>query len=108
MRTRDISSSSRSASLTEWCCLGLSLYQNQKIAHQTRPKQANATKEYLQPKRAIAPKTMGGVKAPPQRAKAHRKPRAVTRPRSGSHMLSMRLRIGKQPASPAPKRKRIT
>ena len=52
--------------------------------------------------------TRGGVKAPPQRAKAHSMPCAVTRSRAGSHMLSMRVRMGKHPASPAPNRKRMT
>src|ERR1700684_2802377 len=105
---REVSSSSLSASFTDVCCLGLSLNQNQKMMHHTRPRPAKATNEYLQPISPIAASTSGGVKAPPQRANAQSNPLALTRPRAESHMLSMRVRIGKHPASPAPKRKRIT
>src|ERR1700684_1898318 len=107
MRIRDDSSSSFSASFTEVCCLGLSLNQNQNTAHHTKPRPAKATKDNLQPINPMAASTSGGVNAPPQRAKAHSKPGGVTRSPAGSHMLSMRVRIGKHPASPAPKRKRM-
>jgi hypothetical protein len=51
--------------------------------------------------------TRGGVAAPPQRAQAHNNACALTRSPAGSHTLSMRVRMGKHPASPAPNRKRM-
>jgi len=47
------------------------------------------------------------VKAPPQRAKVHISPCARTRSRRGSHVVKDLVRFGKQPASPAPNRKRV-
>src|SRR6202044_3666545 len=87
---------------------GLSLNQNQNTAHHTSPSEAKATKEIRQPIRPMQANTRGGVAAPPQRAKAHNMACALPRSRAGSHMLSMRVRMGKQPASPAPNRKRMT
>src|SRR6185312_8574026 len=48
----------------------------------------------------------GGVKAPPQRALIHISPCARLRSRSGSQMVNILVRFGKQPASPAPKKNR--
>ncbi len=50
----------------------------------------------------------GGVKAPPQRAKLHMMPCARTRSCGGSHVVNAFVRFGKQPASPAPNRNRVT
>ena len=55
----------------------------------------------------MASSTSGGVTAPPQRVHAHISACAFTRSPRGNHWLSMRVRLGKQPASPAPNRKRI-
>ena len=76
--------------------------------HHTTPSMAKETNAHRHPIKVIASKASGGVAAPPQREQAHMNPCAVTRSRAGSHTLSMRVRFGKQPASPAPKRNRIT
>src|SRR5215470_13758832 len=47
--------------------------------------------------------TSSGVKAPPQRALSHRIPCARTRSARGSQMVNAFVKLGKQPASPAPK-----
>lgn len=76
--------------------------------HQITPSPAKLTNAILQPNSRIHNSVSGGVAAPPQRVKAHIRDCALTRSRAGSHALSMRVRLGKQPASPAPNRKRIT
>ena len=48
------------------------------------------------------------MNAPPQRAAIHRKPCARVRSLRGSHVVNDLAMIGKQPASPTPKRNRIT
>src|SRR5947207_13272718 len=53
-------------------------------------------------------KTSSGVNAPPQRAPNHITPTARLRSVPGSQFLNIFARIGKQPASPAPKRNRVT
>src|SRR5262245_8977152 len=52
--------------------------------------------------------TSSGVKAPPQRALSHITPTARLRSSRGSQLVNILARFGKQPASPAPKRKRVT
>src|SRR5580704_4182636 len=76
------------------------------MANQAIPKAAKTTKVHLQPNSATPASTRGGVAAPPQRVQAHIKDWADTRSRAGSQTLSMRVRLGKHPASPAPNRKR--
>src|SRR5271154_489791 len=107
-KVRDSASIFRSSSLTEGCCRGSSLNQRRKMANQATPKAAKTTKVHLQPNSVTPASTSGGVAAPPQRVHAHIRDCADTRSRAGSHTLSMRVRLGKQPASPAPKRKRMT
>src|SRR6266851_2822181 len=51
---------------------------------------------------------MIGVNAPPQRALSQRMAWARSRSRVGSHVVKARVRLGKQPASPAPKSARVT
>src|SRR5580692_4538660 len=51
--------------------------------------------------------TKGGVKAPPQRAAIHTMPCARTFSRCGSQVEKILVMLGKQPASPAPKRNRV-
>ena len=48
------------------------------------------------------------MKAPPHRALSHMMPCARTRSSCGSHTVNALVRFGKQPASPAPNRKRVT
>src|SRR3954470_17106578 len=50
----------------------------------------------------------GGANAPPQRPKAHITAWALTRSDNGNQADSIRVRLGKQPASPAPNRKRTS
>src|SRR5258706_4132723 len=51
--------------------------------------------------------TSNGVKAPPQRALNHIAPTARLRSSRGNQLVIIFARFGKQPASPAPKRKRV-
>src|SRR5262252_9429704 len=52
--------------------------------------------------------TSSGVNAPPQRALIHRIPCAFTLSLGGSHAVKAFVKLGKQPASPAPNRNRVT
>src|SRR5678816_3413539 len=52
--------------------------------------------------------TSSGVNAPPQRALNHMTPTARLRSSRGSQFVNILARLGKQPASPAPKKKRVT
>src|SRR5216117_2707254 len=52
--------------------------------------------------------TSNGVKAPPQRALNHITPTARLRSFRGSQFVNIFARFGKHPASPAPKRNRVT
>src|SRR5262249_56858001 len=54
----------------------------------------------------ITSATSGGVNAPPQRAASHMAPCARTRSFSGSQMVKILVRLGKQPAPPPPNMKR--
>ena len=56
----------------------------------------------------MASSAIGGANAPPQRPKAHISACALMRSPTGSQADSMRVRLGKQPASPVPNMKRIT
>src|SRR5579872_3917639 len=51
---------------------------------------------------------MSGVNAPLHRAESQSRPCARSRSRLGSHVVKMRVRLGKQPASPAPKSVSVT
>src|SRR5579872_4867717 len=72
------------------------------------PSSPNNSKACLQPTYAITSATSGGVNAPPQRALIHMMPCARTFSLSGSHVVNTLVRLGKQPASPAPNRNRVT
>src|ERR1700733_13583922 len=52
--------------------------------------------------------TSSGEKAPPHRALIHRIPCARTLSPGGSQVVNTLVKLGKQPASPAPNRKRVT
>src|ERR1043165_7804312 len=52
--------------------------------------------------------TSNGVNAPPQRALSHITPTARLRSSRGSQLVNILARFGKQPASPAPNRNRVT
>ncbi len=52
--------------------------------------------------------TISGVNAPLQRAASHSMPCARSRSFTGSQVVKMRVRFGKQPASPAPNSARVT
>src|SRR5438093_1447879 len=52
--------------------------------------------------------TSSGVNAPPQRALSHITPTARLRSSPGSQLANILARLGKQPASPAPNRNRVT
>ena len=52
--------------------------------------------------------TSKGVNAPPQRAPIHMIACARVRSRLGSHALKALVKLGKQPASPAPNKNRAT
>src|SRR6266576_2150425 len=52
--------------------------------------------------------TSSGVNAPPQRALSHITPTARLRSSRGNQLVNIFARLGKQPASPAPNRKRVT
>ena len=51
--------------------------------------------------------TSNGAEAPPQRAPIHISAWARVRSRVGSQALKALVRLGKQPASPAPNRNRV-
>src|SRR5512133_2769638 len=53
-------------------------------------------------------KTREGVNAPPQRALSHMIPCARTRSSCGSQVVKALVRLGKQPASPAPNKNRVS
>src|SRR5207245_6641639 len=65
-------------------------------------------KAFLHDIRARTSATRIGVTAPPQRAQSQRMPWARTFSSGRSHVANARVRLGKQPASPIPKRKRVT
>ena len=75
--------------------------------HHTSPSSAKPAKARRQPNHVMHTSVRGGVSAPPHRVHAHINDCAVTRSRAGSHALSMRVRLGKHPASPAPNANRI-
>src|ERR1043165_8401112 len=52
--------------------------------------------------------TSNGVNAPPHRALNHITPTARLRSSRGSQLVNILAKFGKQPASPAPNRKRVT
>src|ERR1051325_11599677 len=77
------------------------------MAHST-PRHPNNSKECRHPAHAITGTTSMGVNAPPHRALSHIAPCAFTRSFSGSQVVKALVRFGKQPASPAPNRNRVT
>src|SRR5687768_15456115 len=75
---------------------------------QTMPISPNTMKEVRQCMYCKQMKTRNGVTAPPQRALIHIIPWARDRSYEGSQRLNALVRFGKQPASPAPNKKRVT
>src|SRR5207302_1591217 len=103
-----LSSISRSsASFTPRLSRGLSRYQMKNSTAQTSPMQPNSSNACRQDMKRITCTTSSGVNAPPQRALIHKMPCARTLSFSGSQVLNALVRFGKQPASPAPNRKRV-
>src|SRR5687767_13083402 len=75
---------------------------------QTTPSAAKMRNAVRQLTNAITATTSSGVIAPPQRAPIHIIACARVRSTLGSQVLKALVRFGKQPASPAPKRNRVT
>src|SRR5580765_7443772 len=75
---------------------------------QTMPIAPNTSKARRQDISEKAHTTSNGVNAPPHRALNHITPTARLRSSRGSQLVNILARFGKQPASPAPKRKRVT
>src|SRR5258705_1218016 len=73
-----------------------------------RPTARNISKARRQDMSENTHPTSNGVKAPPQRALNHITPTARLRSSRGSQFVNILARFGKHPASPAPKRKRVT
>ena len=71
----------------------------------SRPNRTNAIRQFTN---CSTHTTSSGVKAPPQRAAIHSRPWARVRSLRGSQVASDLAMIGKHPASPMPKRNRIT
>src|SRR5688572_22541487 len=69
------------------------------------PKTTNAQRQLMNPRTHA---TSNGVNAPPHRAASQRIPCARTRSLEGSQIVKIFVTLGKQPASPAPKRNRHT
>src|SRR5436190_4594384 len=69
----------------------------------TAPNNTNVQRQDMKPSTHA---TSNGVNAPPQRALSHMMPWARTRSASGNQMLKAFVRLGKQPASPMPKKSR--
>src|SRR3954471_5884473 len=74
---------------------------------QTMPTRPNKPKARRQLMSENTQTTNSGVNAPPHRALNHITPTALLRSRHGSQLVNILARVGKQPASPAPKRKRV-
>src|ERR1044071_9576538 len=72
------------------------------------PMAPKSSKAWRQDMKEKTQTTSKGVKAPPQRALNHITPTARLRSSAGSQLVNILARLGKQPASPAPKRKRVT
>src|ERR1017187_2005720 len=98
--------SSNSAALTLLCSWGLSLNHHQNSATHTspkHPKQVNAQRQlelFGTPRLSIRLKThstINGVKAPPNRAKAHTTPWTRTRSSRRSQVAKAFVILGKQP-----------
>src|ERR1043165_2066567 len=70
-----------------------------------RPNNPKARRQLMREKTHT---TSRGVKAPPQRALNHMTPTARLRSPPGNQFVNILARFGKQPASPAPNRKRVT
>src|SRR6185503_6784590 len=68
----------------------------------------NSTKAQRHDIKPSTQATSNGVSAPPQRALSHMIPCARTRSTPGSQMLNALVMLGKQPASPIPKKNRQT
>src|SRR5579862_6802844 len=71
------------------------------------PSPANMTKARRQLTYRSTKTTSTGVNAPPQRAKVHMMPCALACSTGGSQVENALVRLGKQPASPTPNRKRV-
>src|SRR6185503_13509520 len=72
------------------------------------PMMPNNAKAHRQDMSENTHTTSSGVNAPPQRALNHITPTARLRSSRGSQLVNILARFGKQPASPGPKRKRVT
>ena len=83
-------------------CAGSSRNQAQKATAQTSPSEPKIGKAWRHPTYDTTQITKGGVNAPPHRALSHMIPCARTRSLFGSHVWKALVRLGKQPASPAP------
>src|SRR6185369_12693233 len=90
---------SRSAAFSLGLSKGLSRYQSAKAAAQTTPRPPKISNACRHPTQVITAAARGGVNAPPHRALIHIRPWARTRSRSGSQMVNILVRLGKQPAS---------
>src|SRR5438046_2336634 len=66
----------------------------------------NSTKVFRHDSQDITQMTSNGVNAPPQRALNHMMDCARVRSCAGNQIMNDFVRLGKQPASPAPKKKR--
>src|SRR5688500_9631541 len=102
------SSIASSAALTPGCSLGRSRNQRKNATAQITPSAPNATNAQRQLMNTRTVATRNGVNAPPHRALSQRMPCARTRSLDGSQMVKIFVTFGKQPASPAPNRKRHT
>src|SRR6185436_17590234 len=75
---------------------------------QTTPSAPNRTKLLRHESQLITQMTSNGVNAPAQRALSHMIACARVRSAAGNQIMNALVRLGKQPASPAPKQNRVT
>ena len=97
-----------SSRLTAGCSSGRSRYHAYHAAAQTTPSRPNTTKLARQPQRATISSAIGAESMPPSREPRNMTPLARPRSRAGNQREKLRAMFGKAPASPAPKRNRIT
>src|SRR5882762_4143656 len=77
------------------------------MAAQINPIPPNSSKACRQVMSFKTCTTSSGVNAPPQRAAIHKIPCAFTLSSGGSQMVKDLVKLGKQPASPAPNINRV-
>src|SRR5262245_29252349 len=97
-----------SPSLTDGCSSGLSRNQAEKATTQTTPTTPNATNAPRQPNHSANSPMSSGATAPPQRPNIHSNPWARPRCLYGNQFRRARALLGYAPASPAPKRNRMS